>query len=47
MKNTKTQAVKFFSTYFNCSIDEAKTLNHLTIDCMVKYANQFINQENE
>lgn len=36
---TKEEAIKFFSEYFNCSESETKDCHHLTIDCMVKFAN--------
>jgi len=46
MKNTTHNAAKFFAEYFNVSIDEAKKLNHMTLDCMLEYAGQ-VRIENE
>lgn len=40
MKNTNHQAAKFFASEFGISIEEAKSCNHLTINCMVKYASK-------
>lgn len=36
----KKRAIKFFAEYFKCSEYEAKDLNHMAIDCMIKFTNQ-------
>lgn len=36
---TKKDAIKFFAKYFECTEIEAKNCHHMTIDCMVKFAN--------
>lgn len=44
-KITKSKAIDFFSKYFNISKEEARDCNHMTIDCMVKFAKSFQTKE--
>lgn len=38
MKPNTSNAAKFFAEFFGCSEFDAKKLNHMYLECMVKYA---------
>jgi len=45
-KTTKKRAAKFWAKYFDSTISIALNLNHMTIDCMVKFTNEEIKNLN-